>query len=97
MLKRNHRQVTRIAYFMIKSLWKNCIGCFEVNLEYRLEGWRQEGWRHAEDGQIRIFTSSGRRQPSRLWKLLLKIEFKTVNTVLSQTFNKICNSNMQYV
>ena len=28
------------AYFMIESLWKNCINCFEVNLEERLPTFR---------------------------------------------------------
>ena len=52
---------------------------------------RREDCRRAEDGKILIFTSSGRRQPSPRSKVLLKIDFKTVNTVLSQTFNhKIC-------
>ena len=52
---------------------------------------RRESCRRAEDGKILIFTSSGRRQPSWQWKVLLKIDFKTVNTVFSQTFNhKIC-------
>ena len=50
-----------------------------------------EGSRFAEDGKILIFTYSGRRQPSPLGKVLLKIDFKTVNTVLSHAFNhKIC-------
>ena len=43
-------------YFMIKSFWKSFIDCFEVNLEYRRQGWG-------------------------------RAVFKTVNTVLSQTFN----------
>ena len=43
--------------------------------------------RRTEDGKILIFTSSGRRQPSPRSKVLLKIDFKTVNTVFSQTFN----------
>ena len=52
---------------------------------------RREVCRRAEDGKILIFTSSGRRQPSPRSKVLLKIDFETVNTVLSQTFNhKIC-------
>ena len=51
----------------------------------------REGSRLAEDGKIVIFTSSGRRQHSPRWKVLLKIDFKTVNTVLSHAFNlKIC-------
>ena len=52
---------------------------------------RREGCRRAEDGKILIFTTSARRQSSSRSKVLLKIDFKTVNTVLSQTFNyKIC-------
>ena len=47
----------------------------------------REGCRHVEDGKIVVLTSSGRRQPSPRSKVLLKIDFKTVNTVLSQTFN----------
>ena len=47
---------------------------------------RREGCRRAEHGKILIFTSSGRWQPSPRSKVLLKIDFKTVNTVLSQTF-----------
>ena len=52
---------------------------------------RREGCRRAEDGKILTFTTSARRQPSPRSKVLLKIDFKIVNTVLSQTFNhKIC-------
>ena len=52
---------------------------------------RREGCRRAENGDILIFTSSGWRQPSPRWKVLLKNNFKTVNTVISQTINhKIC-------
>ena len=53
---------------------------------------RREGCRRAEDGKILIFTTSGRRQHSPRSKVLLKIDFETVNsTVLSQTFkHKLC-------
>ena len=37
--------------------------------------------------EILIFTTSARRQPSPRSKVLLKIDFKTVNTVRLQTFN----------
>ena len=49
--------------------------------------YQRRGCRRAEDGKILIFTTSARRQPSPRSKVLLKIDFKTVNTVLSQTFN----------
>ena len=58
---------------------------------------RQEGCRRAEDGKILIFTSSGRRQPSRPWKVLLKIDFKTVNTVFHKLLIIKYASSMQYV
>ena len=46
---------------------------------------------HLLPGKSSDFRTSSGRQPSRRWKMLLKIDFKTVNTVLSQTFNyKIC-------
>ena len=81
---------------MIKSAWKNCIDfskSFLINV-YQL----REGCRRAEDGKILIFTSSGRRQPSPRWKVLLKIDFKTVNTVLSRTSNrKICFKYAVYI
>ena len=48
---------------------------------------RREGCRRAEDGKILIFTTSAQRQPSPRSKVLLKIDFKTVNTVRLQTFN----------
>ena len=82
------------AYFMIKSVWKNLtvLKSFLSNVYQR-----REGCRRAEDGKIVTFTSSGRRQPSPRWKVLLKIDFKTVNTVLSQTFNHKYASNMQYI
>ena len=52
---------------------------------------RREGCRRAEDVKILIFTTSARRQPSPRSKVLPKIDFKAVNTVLSQTFNhKTC-------
>ena len=35
---------------------------------------RREGCRRAEDGKILIFTSSGRRQPSPWWKVLLNVD-----------------------
>ena len=46
-----------------------------------------EVWGRVEDVKIRILPSSERPQLSRRWKALLKIDFKTVNTVLSQTFS----------
>ena len=67
---------------MIQSVWKNCIvtvlKSFLSNVYQR-----REGFRRAEDGEILIFTSSGRRQPSPRYKVLLKIDFKTVNTSLA--------------
>ena len=75
-----------ISEAMIKSVWKNCIEVILSNVYQR-----RLGCRRAEDGKILIFTSSGRRQPSPRWKVSLKFDFQTVNTVLSQTFNhKIC-------
>ena len=51
----------------------------------------REGSRFAQDRKILIFTYSGRRQLSLLGKVLLNIDFKTVDTVLSHAFNhKIC-------
>ena len=48
--------------------------------------------------KILIFTSSGRRQPSPRWKVLLKIDLKTVSTVLSHIFNhKICFEYALYI
>ena len=96
----NHTQPTIYTAYLKHILWlkvcertvlketvcRNCIDCW-----YRNVYQRQEGCRRAEDGKILIFTSPWRPQPSPLWKVLLKIDFKTVNTVLSQTFNhKIC-------
>ena len=51
------------AYFMIKSVRKTVLTALKSFLSnvYQL----QEGCRRAEDGKILIFTSSGRRQPSR--------------------------------
>ena len=58
---------------------------------------RREGCCRAEDGKILIFTSSGRRQPFLRWKVLLKLDFKTVN-VLSHTFNhRICFKYAVYI
>ena len=86
------------AYFMIKSVWKNCIDCFEVIHFLSNVYQRREGCRRPEDGKILIFTTSSRQQPSPRSKVLLKIDFKTVNTVLSQTFkHKICFKYAVYV
>ena len=100
MSKRNHRQRTTYCQldvnFRIKNLRGNGIDCFEVNFEKRQH--RRKGCRRPEAWKIRIFTSSCPPQPSRRWKVLLKNDFKTVNTVLLPTFNhKIYASNMQYV
>ena len=77
------------AYFMTNVWERTVLTVLKSNLSNVYQ--HREGCRRAEDGKILIFTSSGRRQSSRRWKVLLKIDFKTVNTVLSQTFNhKIC-------
>ena len=69
----------RTVLTVLKSIWSNTYN-------------RREGYRRTEDWEIRIFTSPCRPQSSRRSKVLLKIDFKTVNTVLSQTFNhKICS------
>ena len=66
---------------MIESLWKDCTDLFwTLKLILSNTFHRYEGWGRHEDVKIRIFPSSAR-------KVLLKIDFKTVNTVLSQTFN----------
>ena len=59
---------------------------------------RGEGCRRLEDVKMRIFPSSARRQPSRRLQTLLKNDFKTVDTVLSHTFNhKICFKYAVYI
>ena len=65
---------------------RNCVYCFEINLEEHLYDGR-EGWRRPEEFSRFHFDLNllgGERCYSR-------VDFRTVNKVLSQTFNhKIC-------
>ena len=72
------------AYFMIKVCERTVLTVLKSFLSNVYQ--RREGCRRAEDGEILIF------------KVLLKIDFKTVNTVLSHTFNhKICFKYAVYI
>ena len=72
----------------------NCTGggssCEKINYSSWAKSVSNTGfiiWLISYLGKILIFTYSGQRQSSRRWKVLLKSDFKTVNAVLSQTFN----------